>query len=120
MRVAIVGSRNYPNKLDVLDYVDALPNGTVVITGGATGVDSWAEEAARDNWLEVVVHLPDWKTHGKAAGPIRNRTIVQDAGRVVAFWDGLSRGTASTIQIARELGKPVEVIEPRERRGGGR
>jgi hypothetical protein len=111
-RVAIVGSRNYPDEAAVRRYVDALPEGTVVITGGARGVDTWAEQSARLRGLEVVVHLADWNKHGRAAGMIRNTTIVNDADRGVAFWDGQSRGTMDTVRKMRRAGKPIEVIEP--------
>jgi len=64
--------------------------------------------------MRVIVIRPDWATFGKAAGYIRNRQIVADADRVVAFWDGHSRGTKSTIGIANRQGKPVEVYRPGE------
>ena len=109
MRIAIVGSRDYPRLDLVARYVAALPDGTVVVSGGARGVDSVAAGAARARGLEVAEHLPDWKTYGRAAGMVRNKAIVRDADRVAAFWDGVSGGTANTIDITRRAGKPVEV-----------
>ena len=43
---------------------------------------------------------------------MRNPDIVAAADRVVAFWDGTSRGTADSIEIARKTGKPVAVVHP--------
>lgn len=43
MRVAIIGSRRFPYPIVVVDFVRSLPAGTVVVSGGAPGVDSWAE-----------------------------------------------------------------------------
>jgi predicted Rossmann fold nucleotide-binding protein DprA/Smf involved in DNA uptake len=112
-RVAIVGSRyqDHPNPVlfrvqrKVSAFVNNLPSDAVVISGGAVGVDSWAENFARQRGLEVVVHRADWKTYGRKAGMLRNATIVEDADEVYAFWDGTSKGTANTIERARIAGK---------------
>jgi hypothetical protein len=54
--------------------------------------------------------LPDWAKHGRAAGPIRNKLIISDADYVIAFWDGKSTGTLSSINIAKGLNKPLTII----------
>jgi hypothetical protein len=113
MIVAIVGSREYADLDRVRRYVRTLPIGTMVVSGGAKGVDSVAAQTARQCGLAVIEHLPDWKRYGKSAGMIRNATIVQDADLVVAFWDQKSPGTKRSIEIARQLGKEV-IINPEE------
>ncbi len=110
-KVAIVGSRKLSSSgLErVSTYVLSLPLTTIVVTGGALGVDQAAEAAAMRRGLVVKVFLPDWKKHGKAAGPIRNSEIVAYADRGVAFWDGKSRGTLDTITKFGAVEKPIEV-----------
>lgn len=116
MRVAIVGSREYPNREDVdkavlydlTEYPYTLEDITVV-SGGARGVDTWAEEEARRLGFKVLIFPADWDRHGKAAGMIRNREIVNNCDRVIAFWDGASRGTRATINMALDAGKSVDV-----------
>lgn len=108
-RVAVVGSRRYPRESEVREFVRSLAGGSVVISGGARGVDAWAEDEARQCGLGVVVHRAHWERWGRRAGFIRNELIVAEADRVVAFWDGESRGTRHTIEVARAKGKPVEV-----------
>jgi hypothetical protein len=110
--VAIVGSRSWPDLDRVRAVVDTLPEGTVVVSGGARGVDTAAWLAAQARGLRAVVHLADWKKHGNAAGVIRNTAIVESCDEVIAFWDGESRGTADTIRKARAAGKPVRVVRP--------
>jgi predicted Rossmann fold nucleotide-binding protein DprA/Smf involved in DNA uptake len=108
-RVAIVGSRGYPDEDEVFSYIHELPSDTVVVSGGAEGPDTWAERAAKRRGMLVVIYRADWSLYGKAAGPIRNAAIVANCDRVVAFWDGHSRGTRNTIDIAIRQGRPVEV-----------
>lgn len=110
MRIAIVGSRNYPDAKRVFEFVHELPPDTVVVSGGAGGVDTWAILQAKRDGLATKVYPADWGKYGMSAGFRRNQTIVDDVDCVVAFWDGVSRGTADTIAKARKAGKCVEVI----------
>jgi predicted Rossmann fold nucleotide-binding protein DprA/Smf involved in DNA uptake len=110
MRIAIVGSREYA-KLDLVrKFVSELPADTVIVSGGARGVDQAAEFAAKARGLETVIFPAMWGQYGKRAGFMRNRQIVEASDRVVAFWDGFSAGTLSTIKLAQEAKKTVEVI----------
>lgn len=110
MRVAIVGSRDYPNLDEVREYVMSLPDDTIVITGGARGVDQTAELAARARGLTVVVHEAEWQKYGKAAGPMRNKVVVEDCDRLVAFWDEVTPGTKNAISQASKSGKLDKVF----------
>lgn len=110
-RIGIVGSRDFPALEMVTVYVRNLPAGTIIISGGARGVDQTAEEAARKAGLEVISLPALWRVYGKRAGFIRNEIIVEQAEEVVAFWDKKSRGTAHTIHLAKKLGKPVTVFD---------
>ena len=104
-RIAVVGSRtftNYAQLKTVLDEI-VLPMleigiEVVIVSGGANGADNLAEKYAYENKLEVLLFIPDWDTHGKAAGMIRNSDIVNASDLGVAFWDGKSTGTANTLQ----------------------
>lgn len=110
MKVAIVGSREYAHLGKVEKYIRTLPNDTIIVSGGAIGVDKWAEQWARFLGLGTIILKPDWNKYGKAAGMIRNTQIVETCDKLVAFWDGKSKGTKDSIDKATKLGKPVEVI----------
>lgn len=121
MRVAIVGSRDYPDLVAVRDFVGALPPGTVVLSGCARGVDSIAEDAARLCGLEFVGYpvsreglppFPNGRAEFRVRALQRNRRMVDDADYVVAFWDGKSTGTAYTINYARRKGLRCLVLTP--------
>ena len=110
MRIGIVGSRDYPDLNQVREYVKTLPRGTVVVSGGAKGVDTVAEEEAGRRGVKVVVHRAQWQKYGKAAGVIRNRLLVNDCDKIVAFWNDDSPGTKSTIGFASKVGKLLRVF----------
>ena len=101
MKIAIVGSRNYPD-LDKVGSTSRTCQKALSQFRGADGVDETAEDEARKLGLEVISISPEWNKYGKTAGLIRNDLIVLTADCVVAFWDGVSRGTKYTIDKARE------------------
>lgn len=110
MKVAVVGSRT------ITDYSvvrEILGNYTItqIVSGGAKGIDSLAEQFSATVMLPNApkVFLPDWQTHGKGAGFIRNKEIVNYADTVIAIWDGVSKGTKHSIDYARKQGKIVDV-----------
>ena len=109
IRVAVVGNRNYANLERVSNFIKSLPRGTVIISGGANGVDFSAEYQALMEQRPVFIFRPDWDKYGKAAGYMRNILIVDNCDLVVAFWDYQSKGTKHTIDIAKEKGIPVYI-----------
>jgi len=109
-RVAIVGSRDWPEPDAVRDYVYSLSMDDTIISGGAKGVDEWAEIACMERGLAFIKYPALWEKFGKAAGFIRNKDIAMAADRIVAFHFHGSKGTALTIQLGRDLNKPVIVF----------
>jgi predicted Rossmann fold nucleotide-binding protein DprA/Smf involved in DNA uptake len=121
MKIAIVGSRHVPlSKLRVIsDYVEGLTDDCHIVSGGAAGVDSIAELVARARGMPVTVFCvdrrglpayPEGKAEYRRRAFARNRRIVLEADKVVAFWDGASKGTENTIEQAKALGRSVEVV----------
>ncbi len=134
MRIAIIGSRDYPRLPAVSGFVQSLPKDATVVTGGARGVDEQAERAARAFGLKVSVlpvdpaGLPEDEKERRIAyakrAYARNAVIVASADRVVAFWahcrlPGCQRprphrthGTEHALSEARRLRKPVMLFGP--------
>lgn len=110
--VAVVGSRVGINPFKVLAYLDEhyLDKDIKIVSGGARGVDTIAENWALKNSKPHILFYPDYKTFGKNAPLIRNNKIVEKADIVIAFWDGKSHGTKYTINRARETNTEVRVI----------
>ncbi len=76
---------------------------TVILHGACHGVDTAAEEYCKGTW-PIESFPADWRKHGKAAGPIRNREMASKADALIAIWDGNSKGTLNMIQAAEENG----------------
>lgn len=122
--IAIVGGRDFNDyelmKQTIFDYLkcphcnvihtDTYYAGHKIVSGGAKGADSLAEKIAEEYGFETIVHKPDWNKYGKSAGYIRNTYIIADADIVFAFWDGKSKGTEHSINIARKMDKTVRII----------
>lgn len=115
MRVAVVGSRDFPDLATVKDFVNLLPNGSVIVSGGARGVDTAAYEAALERGLGTKIYYADWEKHGKSAGFIRNQDIVKDADLVVLFWDEQSKGTEHTLALVKKWDKAYMLFVPGEK-----
>jgi hypothetical protein len=115
MKVAIVGSRQRKDRDAVEAAVAELPIGTVVVSGGATGPDSWAAEAALRRDLEVRVHRPDLtgvtaRFQATERYYARNQRIVEDCDRLIAFVaSDRTGGTEHAIRRALRAGKPVDI-----------
>ena len=106
MRVAVIGSRG----LVVDDLEDYLPNETTeIVSGGARGIDACAREYAQRHGLKLTEYLPEYSKYGRSAPLKRNLTIIENADLVLAFWDGLSRGTKYVIDNCKKRNIPVEI-----------
>lgn len=110
-RVAVVGSRDFPAPKLLWEVLEGRYDGPddEIISGGARGIDTEARKWAEAYGVHFMEYPADWEQYGKAAGFIRNADMVRDADKVIAFWDGQSRGTKHTIDLALKMRVPVEV-----------
>jgi hypothetical protein len=121
MKILICGGRNMSrsdafnwlerNAIDELAHASGLFGSMTiekVIHGGCRGADEGAGDWAKSEDIPVVVCPADWKKHGKAAGPIRNRQMltVHKPDFVIALPGG--KGTADMVRFAE--GEGVRVI----------
>ena len=104
----------------VREYIAGNEAGTVIVEGGAKGVDTLAREYAEKNGMTYVEMEADWKKYGRAAGPKRNEAmtkyIFDMKGTALFFWDGKSKGTKNCILNATSLDIPVSIYRTDEGR----
>ena len=123
MKLAIIGSRTATDYTLLTDYIDRwfgfnlADDGSErghlvdeVISGGAAGADTLGARWAKDHGVKLTVFKPDWERYGKRAGFLRNEDIVKAADMVLALWDGVSKGTANSLSIAKRLKKPTLIV----------
>lgn len=84
---------------------------SLIVSGGAKGVDTFAERWAELNLINIKVFKPDYKAYGKAAPLVRNKKIVEECDKVIAFPSEESRGTYHILDYARKLRKRITIIE---------
>lgn len=114
MKLAIIGSRTFTDyeylKERVLSMIESVDEIECIISGGAKGVDTLAEIFAKEFNIKTEIYLPQWDVYGKAAGMIRNKTIIDSATKVIAFWDNKSKGTKNGIELAMKRENLLKVF----------
>ena len=119
MRCIIAGGRDFNDYVRLEKVMDNCPYEiTEVVCGKARGADSLGEKWALERSVHVKYFVPDWEGLGKRAGFVRNNDMAEyacengsDNGLLVAFWDKVSRGTKSMIDLATKKGMVVKVIK---------
>lgn len=113
-RLAIIGSRDFNNykflEETCKNFIkqNNIINPTI-ISGGAKGADSFAEIFASICKYKFIKFPAEWDKYGKQAGIIRNEKIINNSDIVLAFWDGKSRGTQHSINIAKSKNIPIYI-----------
>lgn len=122
MKLGIVGYRNYNNYEEfkqVVNYIiDLYQQPEAIVSGGHTdkygntkpGTDTLAWIYANENNIPIIEHDALWEVYGRAAGPIRNKLIVNDSSVLIAFVSPTSRGTLNSIKLAQEQNIIVHMI----------
>ena len=115
MKIVIGGSRTYTDYKafsEALDSVlpDIPENEITILSGHCKGVDAMAERYAAEHKICLQVYPAEWSIYGRAAGPVRNRRMVEECDMVIAFWNGSSRGTVSLIESAKKQGRDVVIF----------
>ncbi|MEH6565539.1 MAG: DUF2493 domain-containing protein [Halopseudomonas sp.] len=110
VRIIVCGGRHFSDRqavFRVLDHIHTYRGIAEVIQGECpTGADKWAREWAVGYGIPLERFRAEWEKHGRRAGPIRNRKMLElKPDGVVAFPGG--RGTADMRNAAREAGVPV-------------
>lgn len=118
MRFTVTGGRDYWNRVIIWDVLSLFPRrGTELLVGDASGLDTVAAEFGEKLGFSVTKFVADWKNHGLAAGPIRNKNILaKEPSFVIAFPGG--KGTENMVKQAKEKGILVFRVETDEEGNG--
>ena len=113
MILLVCGGRDYADYETVCwalePYLPFPVTQLLLVQGGALGADALAKRWAQERGVAVAEYPANWDYFGKAAGPVRNNTMLRWAKPdvVVAFPGG--RGTDHMVKRARAIG--VNIVE---------
>lgn len=110
MKLIIAGSRHLDIPQEMIDWcVRKLELEVIeVVCGKANGIDTIGEQWAKTTFVPVIKYFPaDWNTHGKSAGPKRNKQMAEYADALLLIWDGESKGSRNMKEQMEKLGKPI-------------
>ncbi len=107
MKLLIAGSRGI-KEYDLEKYIPT--ETTMIITGGADGIDALAEGVADKKRLSKLILRPRYDLYGRGAPLKRNETMAEICDMALIIWDGRSRGTKYTADYAEKIGKKVILI----------
>ena len=107
MKLMIAGSRSITD-FDISSHIP--DNVDTIISGGAKGIDTLAEQYAIAHKLSRYIILPNYNLYGKAAPIKRNQEMVDISDVILVIWDGQSKGTLSTINYAKKQQKQLILI----------
>ena len=112
MKIIVAGSRHFNDYWFIHEKLkDRITSKDQIVEGGAKGVDEQARNYALKKNISFRTFDADWDKHGKAAGPIRNAKMADYADKLIAFYDGNSRGTGNMIKTAKSKGLGIEIIK---------
>ncbi len=115
-RVIIAGCRDFDDyallkqRCNYYLQEKMVTHNVIIVSGHASGADALGERFAEEHGLPCETHPADWKSHGRAAGPIRNKEMAECSDALIAFWDGKSKGTKSMIEHAQRMGLRVAIV----------
>jgi hypothetical protein len=116
LKLLICGDRWWKDKELIKKYIEYFKP-TVLIEGEARGADTLARMVAEELGIPIEKYPADWNTHGKKAGPIRNRQMLKEGkpDMVIGFHDDLenSKGTKDMLKISTKAGISVMHVSHR-------
>lgn len=111
-KIGFTGSRNITQlseeMLKELDRVNTKED--TIIHGGAIGSDTLIKEYCNLNSIKQEIIRPINPSNNQHY-LYRNIEIITKAVRIIAFWDGKSRGTKFVIDYAKARGKQVTIVK---------
>ena len=116
-KVIIAGSRDFDNYNLLVEVSNQLlkeESDIEIVSGTARGADSLGERYALENNYKLTKFPADWSLYGKSAGYRRNVDMGNYADALIAFCDGISKGTKHMIDIATNKGLRICIVKYKE------
>ena len=111
MKIIIAGSRDFDDYKKLRKYCDFYLQSQTdieIVSGTAKGADQLGEKYAKEKGYPVKQFPADW-SKGKSAGYVRNEEMAKYADALIAFWNGLSKGTGHMIDLAKKYKLKIRI-----------
>jgi len=119
LRLLVTGSRDWKDEESIRKALLMQwrewdkPSDTVLVVGGAKGADEIAARLWQRAGFSVETHQPDWDTHGKRAGMVRNGAMISSGVDIaLVFQSGDTPGTRQCSEAAKKAGVPTKIFTP--------
>lgn len=105
-KILVTGDREWDDIPRIVEELKGYRPGTILVHGACRGADNICAAVAEALGFEVRAYPADWNKHRKAAGPIRNKQMLDEENKpdepidlCLAFHNDLnkSRGTANMV-----------------------
>lgn len=119
MRVLVTGSRKWTDNdviaealFDVESEMEDQYEEFIIVHGDCPlGADRAARNYAVHNGIKEERHSAKWNEHGRAAGHIRNKLMVDTKpDHALVFIKGESKGTLNCLEHIKKAGIPYEIF----------
>lgn len=122
-RIIICGGRHFAD-YELLETIadqylqkqNISPQNVEIVSGHCRGADMLGERYATEHGCTLTLFPAEWEKYGRAAGPIRNKEMINyissvDQNLVIAFASEKSVGTKNTVALARKMNIPLLYTE---------
>jgi predicted Rossmann fold nucleotide-binding protein DprA/Smf involved in DNA uptake len=113
--IGIVGNRtgwSLPEVLEKIKQTGTITKDDAIVSGGAMGVDTFAQIYAKRNGIPILICYPDPKQPSPERFYERNRTIARLSDTIIVFnHKNKTGGTYNTMMQAMRMGKKIILFE---------
>ncbi len=113
LRILVCGDRNWTDRECITRELLRYDPTSIIVQGTCRGADKMAAESAQMLGLHCEGYAPDWERYGRAAGPIRNKRMLDTGIHLVLCFHndiGNSKGTRNMMNQALARGIEIKII----------
>lgn len=114
IKLIIAGTRTFDNYSLLKDRCNVFLEGfdeIEIVCGMAIGADELGRKFGLEKGYYIKEFPANWQKFGKSAGMKRNLEMSNYANALIAFHDGISKGTLNMIELARKKKLLTEVVK---------
>lgn len=111
MKILVCGDRFWSNIGIVTNTLSKVSGDSIIIHGCCKGADIVAANVAKRLGMVVNGYPANWELHGKAAGPIRNREMLDLLpDLVIAFHDNIANSRGTKDCVTEAISRKIKVM----------